>query len=715
MKLRLLSWLGACALLSACGGEPHSDRRVIVLGVDGLDPEMLAERIERGLCPNFQKLVERGALHALQTSWPPQSPVAWSNFITGCNPGKHGLYDFIHVDRKTYGVANSMSYNDPVGLVFHVHPVPYRLPLTGGDAHLTRSFPAFWEVMSDAGVPVAVYRIPANFPPQATGAITYPDMGTPDLLGASAGRATLWTTSPEQSSRDSAFYSIRKVNALPDVEGGGVTRYISQIAGPDNELKDLCRLESELEQALASGDEALARQVRGNMARAKHTSTPFTAHVTRASGKPQLAVQIGDEWGIAELGGWTRWMPVSFELVPLVGSVSGWTRFLFKSAEPFELYGAPVQVDPFAPASPVSTPSSASADLARAIGVYHTQGFPDAYQAYKSRLLSTAEFVDQSDTVMAERGAMLEYALDEFDGRGGLLFFYVGSMDMRCHMLWHCQDPQHPHQEPDGPDHAGQIDRIYQQVDALLGRLMQRAQAWPECELMVMSDHGFAPFRRQMHVNDWLVAEDYLVLKPGVELRDGKVWRDGRLLGESAAIYAMDSHGEPDWDASIVDWSRTRAYCIGFNGIILNRAGREPLGVVTADQAGPLQEEIRSRLRALRDADGTPVFTTVALAQEVFQGPRVGEAPDVQLGFNVGYGASDECATGELTGDGVIVDNDSRWSGSHLMDPELVRGTFITDRKRELRRDPRLEDITATLYARFGVPAPAGMDGQPLF
>jgi hypothetical protein len=91
-------------------------------------------------------------------------------------------------------------------------------------------------------------------------------------------------------------------------------------------------------------------------------------------------------------------------------------------------------------------------------------------------------------------------------------------------------------------------------------------------------------------------------------------------------------------------------------------------------------------------------------------------APDLQLGFNIGYGASDETAVGEITGDPVIVDNDSRWSGSHLMDPELVKGTIIVRSGAKLvKSDPALEDITATLYKAFRVAPPADMDGKPLF
>lgn len=714
-RQRAVLGLAAVTLLAppGCGGGAPEERRVIVLGVDGLDPEILMEQVAAGACPSFARLMEQGSFGALQTSWPPQSPVAWSNFITGCNPGRHGLFDFIHVDRRTYGVQNSIAWTEPVGAELHLFG--YKLPLSGGEQHLTRAVPAFWEVLAEAGVPVAVYRIPANYPPAETEAVTFPDMGTPDLSGAASGRAFLWTDDPGQAARDAAFYSVLKVNPVPSPAHPALTKYYTEIYGPDNTLRDFSGLEDALAAAEAAGDGAEAAALRSELARERRTSAPLTAHVTTAAGRPQLAVELGGEWGIAELGGWTRWMPVEFELVPHLVSVSGWTRFLFRSAQPFALYGAPVQIDPWAPAMPVSTPEEASARLADAIGAYYTQGFPDAYLAYKSGLLRTGEFVGQSDTVLEERRRMLDYALDEFEGRGGLLFFYVGSMDMRCHMLWHCQDPAHPHQEPDSAAYAGEVKRIYQQVDELLGALLQRMEAWPGCELIVLSDHGFAPFRRQMHVNDWLVREGYLVLKPGVEFRGGELWRDGKAAGPSAAIYALDAHGEPDWERSVVDWSRTRAYSIGFNGVILNRAGREARGIVTEEEARPLLEELRRKLLDLRDADGTPLLTAVALADEVFRGPRTAEAPDLQLGFNAGYGASDESATGEITGDGVVTDNDSRWSGSHLMDPALVPGALLTSRKRGTSPAPRLEDVTATLYRLFEVQPPADLDGRSLF
>ncbi len=711
-------WLPSLTLLllgfASCGGPEHSDTRVVVFGVDGLDPEMLQERIDRGLLPNFKALIESGAhFQSLQTSWPPQSPVAWSNFITGVNPGKHGLYDFIHVDRTNYGVKSSMVETEPTGLEMTLFG--YDIPLTGGGSSSSRKFPAFWETLADAGVPTYVHRMPASFPLTETKATVYPDMGTPDLAGAASGISYLWTERPWQGkSLTGESYRVEVVEMnrrRPEMWLKWTKMY-----GPPLTILNVDDLREQMEEATANGDNERANRLAKEIERKQEVSVPVALMVDNTGDAPQLAVEIEGHFATAQLGEWSNWVKVEFSVMGGMMPISGYTRFRFLSAEPFEVYALPIQFDPFAPADVISMPEEASAELAEAIGPYIVQGFADAYKSYKAGLLDTPGFINESDMVVEERTRMMEFGLDQLEATGGLLFLYTGSLDMRSHMLWHCQDPLHPHQEPPGSyqgvPFSEQIDRIYTQVDKMLGEMMVRVQQMEAAsglpvELIVMSDHGFAPFRRKMHVNDWLVKEGYLVLKEGVH------------EAHSLALES-DAEGHPILGSGDVDWSKTKAYCVGFNGIILNRKGREPEGIVTAEQVEPLLAEITGKLLALEDG-GQPVFTAVVPASQVFHGPPeiANLAPDLQLGFNVGFGASDECAIGGVVGtwqDNVLlVDNDSRWSGSHLMDPELVRGTIITRSGRDFAKDPALEDITATLYSLFQVEPPASLDGQPLY
>jgi len=719
MKFRsVLLHFGAAALLLAltlsCGSKASSEKRVIAFGIDGLDPEMLLERMERGTMPNFKRLIEaQGAtMHSLQTSWPPQSPVAWSNFITGANPGKHGLYDFIHLDRHNYGIKTSMSDTDPVGMELTLFG--YDIPLTGGEQHSTRQFPAFWDGLSEAGVPVYVHRMPASFPLTETSATVYPDMGTTDLTGAAAGVAYVWTDDPSRDSSITDSARVEKVRV--NKRRAELWKLPTRLYGPAETILNVDDLKKAQHAALEAGDNAEANRIAGEIERKQEVFTPITLYVDQSGEAPQFAVDIDGEYATAALGGWSNWVRVDFSLLGGLMPLSGYTRFRFVSADPFVVDALPIQYDPWNPATPVSMPEEASAELADAIGPYLVQGFPDAYKAYKTKALDTPGFLDESDMVLRERQRMMDFGLDQLDETGGLLFFYTGSLDLRCHMLWFTSDEEHPHQEPPGRylerPFSEQIDRIYEQVDAMLGRLMERVEEMEAdgkgpVELIILSDHGFAPFRRKMHVNDWLVQEGYLVLKDG-ETR----------TGAHGLAYEADEHGDPQAGTGVIDWSRTRAFSVGFNGIILNRVGREDAGIVTPEQAGPLLQEMTTKLLALEDG-GTPVLTAVVPATEVFSGPALASAPDLQLGFNVGFGCSDESAAGQVTGDWqsgeIIVDNDSRWSGSHLMDPELVRGTLVVRSGATLSKDPALEDVTATLFSLFGVTPPAGTDGKPLY
>ena len=92
--LTLASWLATVLAVQAAG------KKVVVLGIDGMDPQLLQRFVAEGRMPHFKALMAEGDFRPLQTTMPPQSPVAWSTFMTGMDPGGHGIFDFIHVDQK---------------------------------------------------------------------------------------------------------------------------------------------------------------------------------------------------------------------------------------------------------------------------------------------------------------------------------------------------------------------------------------------------------------------------------------------------------------------------------------------------------------------------------------------------------------------------------------------------------------------------------------
>ncbi len=649
--------------------------RVVVLGIDGMDPDILRDVMERhpdGMA-NFHRLAKMGqGVRELGTSTPPQSPVAWSNFITGRGPGGHGVFDFIHRDPKTYDIIASTVTSEPGGSV-GIPLTGFKVP-TGGSSESNRTGRAFWSILGDNGVPADLYRMPINYPVEPANGVSFPGMLTP-ALDSAYGMYTLFTTDPPTRTETSGgrFRAVR----LRD----GAIR--TQLEGPVNPLRD--------------GDPT--------------ATVPLTIYVDEDADAAIL--ELGDERVVMEPGQWSRFVPVTFGMLPGGAmDLSGIVRFKLKSLSPeFALYASPVNFDPSNPADTISLPEDASADLAEAIGPYFTQGMAEEVSALKDLAFTDAEFMEQADLVYRERGRMLDYALERYTAKkdGGLLFFYVSSVDLAMHMMWRHSDPEHPFFQPeiadedsswwsdrDGTTWRNVIDDLYLKMDPLLGKVLD--QVGDDTLVMVMSDHGFAPYRRKFSLNTWLLENRYLVLKDGRSRE--KEENDPGLVPVSIA--------------SAVDWSKSKAYGIGFNGLYLNLKGREAEGIVEPGaEAEMLLAELKGRLEALDD-QGRRVVISADLASEVYAGgERLAEAPDVVVGYNSGYGNSDEATQGRIPAR-VFTDNlGGTFNGSHLMHPSVVNGVLLTNAKVGLA-DPKLEDLTVTLLRAYGVEPDPKMVGRDI-
>jgi hypothetical protein len=218
------------AVLLVAGGacrDAHRTvgRRVIVLGFDGLDYEVTKDLMARGRLPNFSRLAERGTFSALGTSIPPQSPVAWSTFITGVDPGRHGIFDFVHRDPKT--MAPYLSTSRAVPPTHQLRFGKWQFPLTSGRIELLRSGRPFWEVLEQHGIETTVVRMPANFPPSGSATRELSGMGTPDILGT-YGTFSFFTSAPSASTdRSLSGGAVYAVDASNGVVHG-------TIEGPEN-------------------------------------------------------------------------------------------------------------------------------------------------------------------------------------------------------------------------------------------------------------------------------------------------------------------------------------------------------------------------------------------------------------------------------------------------------------------------------------------------
>ena len=182
LGLLLLVCVAAVLMFSCQPRKWQGDHKLIILGIDGMDPQLLKKFMAEGKMPNFSALAQKGSFRLLTTSIPPQSPVAWSNLITGMNAGGHGIFDFIHRDPKTLQPYFSASRVEPPK--HGIHLGNWVIPLGGGTAEQLRQGKAFWEMLDDHGVPNTIFRMPSNFPPVKSKGTLCPAWAPPTCAAA---------------------------------------------------------------------------------------------------------------------------------------------------------------------------------------------------------------------------------------------------------------------------------------------------------------------------------------------------------------------------------------------------------------------------------------------------------------------------------------------------------------------------------------------------
>ncbi|MEW6753126.1 MAG: alkaline phosphatase family protein [Candidatus Latescibacterota bacterium] len=641
--------LGLC--VGVLGGQAQA-RKVVVLGIDGMDPGLLTRFVAAGEMPHFARLMRDGDFRPLQTTVVPQSPVAWSTFITGMDPGGHGIYDFVHRDpasllpflsiARAYPPAHALSLGSWV------------LPLGRGGVELLRHGRAFWEVLGEHGVRTTLFRMPVTFPPVAAPlSRQLSGMGTPDIRGT-PGTFLVYTSRPDAD-----------IGPVPGGEYLAVRvqqgRVQGLLPGPGNPYRRTL--------------EDLGQQ------HPRPTQAPFEAEVDAQSRAARF--RVGEHEFILVEGEWSDWVRIDFPLVGGLVETSAVARFHLQHVEPcFELYVTPLQINPEDPAMPVSTPSGWAGQLCACLGYFYTQGMPEDAEAFTQGALDGREFCQQVDLALQETRRIHAYLQDEHDD--GLLFVYYGTLDQGCHMLWHYLDPEHPLHEADAYL-AGAIGRLYGEMDRMLGEVLQHLDA--QTTLVVMSDHGFAPFYWQVNLNTWLLENGYVVLREGAQQAQGTLFAG-------------------------VDWGRTRAYALGLNGLYANLRGRERLGVVEPGAAhAELLAELEGRLLAWVDSEtGRHVISRLTRPGLAFQGPHRDAGPDLLVGYDRGYRSSWASPLGEFP-PGVLEPNDRRWSGDHCIDHTQVPGVLLSNRRITLA-EPALPDLTVAILDEYGVGPQPGMIGK---
>jgi predicted AlkP superfamily phosphohydrolase/phosphomutase len=618
-------------------------KRLVIVGLDGQDPQLTERFMKEGKLPNFSKLAQMGCYRRLRTTFPSLSPTAWSSFATGTDPAKHNIFDFLSRDPRTYLPVLSSAHIGDVDRFLKIGK--YRIPLRKPELRLLRKSKPSWTILGEHEIWSTVLRVPITFPPEEFHGAQLSAMCTPDMLG-SQGTFFLYTTRPAGAKFKEGGIRV----ALP----AGGDRFQTSVKGPEN--------------AFLEGKPPL--------------EVPMSIALDRAARRARIqldgtAVELKEK----EL---SDWVTLVFKAAPGIKVNANCRMMVTEMDEHFSLYVTPLNIDPEHPAMPISHPSYYATYLAKRIGPFCTLGLAEDTWALNEGVIDDATFLKQAYDIDREREQMLFVALDKL--RKGTLTCVFDGVDRIQHMFWRYFEKGHP-AAPDGNghEHADAIEKVYRHSDELVGRVLARMGR--DDLLMVVSDHGFASFRRGVNLNAWLLSKGWLALKEG---------------GDGSAEWLRD-----------VDWSRTKAYALGLTGMFLNIEGREAKGIVKpGEEAAKVKAEIMAALKGLRDGNQTAVNEAFDTAK-LYHGPYLQNAPDLILGFNAGYRTSWDGATGVVSGP-VFEDNVKAWSGDHCIDPRLVPGVLFASRKID-RADPSLVDIAPTVLRLFGLDPPAHMDGKPLY
>ncbi len=703
---KLLSATVLLLIAVACLADPPKAPRIVILGFDGVDAHVVEQMLAAGRLPNLAELKRRGGYSPLTPTVPAQTPVSWATFTTGLDPGGHEIFDFLKrnpADRvPTFAVAEETTApilfgkSNPIVLAFAAallfwvvgailflrrrRFLPFLifdaagalaflgvflavrawLPATRPAVKNNRRGETFWSV---AGArPAIVLRMPVTFPPEAfRDGRLLSGLGVPDLSGR-IGKPAFYTSDPFFAPREGNDFSIELVRLESNV--GTVS---AKLIGPPGK---------------PFGREG---------------SIELPMKLTVSAARDRLTVEIAGQRVDLAPGEWSGWLSTPFRINPLV-TVHGYARFLAEKVNPeIALYVSPIQFDPerLPPGFALSSPRGFARELLGRFGRYKTMGWAIDTWSIQSGTLDEAAFLqDVADTVAQER-RMLQATLSE---RSRLLFQYFEFTDRVGHVFWRLRDPQHPAYDAALAARYGDaVEKAYETMDAIVGDTAKALA--PQDVLIVLSDHGFATWRRSVNYNTWLVENGYLVMKGGAERK---------------SLEALFSRGQ-FWES--VDWSKSRAYAMGLGDVYVNLQGREQGGIVPPGAPyEALRDELIGKLEGLTDPKtGERAVSRVFKREQVYRrfDPRL--IPDLIVTNRPPYRVSWQASLGVPT-QSVFEDNRDVWSGDHCsLDPDLVRGVLFCSKSFRASPVPGIADVTASVRELLGAAAAPDAAGRPLW
>ncbi|PYQ49045.1 MAG: hypothetical protein DMF59_14460 [Acidobacteria bacterium] len=704
--MRRLVLVVVCSLFLPAPRAAGSQQKVIVLGFDGVDAKYTERWMNEGKLPNLARLRAMGTFRPLRPTLPAQTPVSWSTFSTGIDPGRTGIFDFLRRDPKTYlplfaafdetkeplflGEKNAPAAAGIVLIIVTLIALIFRratrvvflaiavaaatatffaikkyIPVSRPGVVNRRQGIPFWEVAASAGKKARVVHIPVTFP-----AHDFPSgemlsgLGVPDMSGR-VGKPFYFTS--ELDFRRAGSSNEFSIDVVQLEDNKGVIH--ARIQGPPNKLF-------------------------GNP---PYISIPMT--ITVANDRNSIEIEVSGQRLTLRPGEWSGWTEFIFPFNALI-QLHGVSRFHLIASQPeVKLYLSPINFDPrkLPPGFKISTPARWAPQLAREFGLYKTLGWQIDTWAISEGFATEQMFWDDMNWTVAQDRKMFDAFLN---GDDDLLVHQFEFPDRVGHVFWRIIDPQHPAYNASlVPKWGDALLRAYQLMDAIAGDAMRAADAH-HAALIVLSDHGFASFRKSVNYNTWLVMNGYLSVKTGVQVKA----RNVEMLFDQGQF----------WEN--VDWSKTRAYAMGLGEVYVNLKGREAQGIVEPGaEYDAVKTELKQKLLTMVDpVTGEHPVRRVIAREEAYRQFDPNMIPDLFVTNNDGYRVSWQTSLGGIPKD-LIEPNKQVWSGDHCsVDPEIVRGIFFYNRKLATDRAPYIADIYPTVLGLLGVKAPYQLDGVDL-
>lgn len=711
--IRSLVFVGLLALLSApLAAQEAQPGKLIILGFDGADAKLTEQWMNEGKLPNLAKLRQQGSFSPLRPTIPSQTPVSWSTFSTGLNPGRHGVFDFLKRNPKDYkpAFAAAEEGSEPflfgennswivgllaalaIFLVFLLLLKLFRMRTktaaiaalalgiaagVGAGVAAARFLPTarpiainnqqgdtFWALLGKSGKRVIVNRVPVTFPPKGyDNGKLLSGLGVPDLSGR-IGKPFYFTSELFFQPKGGGDFSVEVVEL---VDNRGVIE--TEIKGPENKLFP--------EQS-------------------DYIIVPMT--LTVAEDRKSVRVQVSESDLTLKPGEWSDWTRIAFPFNSLI-KLQGIGRFRLLSIDPeVRLYLSPIQFDPenLPPGFDITTPPEYVHDLTHDNGLFKTMGWTIDTWSMQNGTIAEQVFLEDVKMTVDKEKEILNSLLgkDDWD----VLVHYFEFTDRVQHMMFRYFDPKHPlYNAEEAAKWGGSILKAYQDMDAIVGETMQKR---PDATLMIVSDHGFASFRRGMNYNTWLVKNGFMT-----------------LTGEDSERKNLeDLFDQGDFFVN-VDWSKTKAYALGLGQIYINLEGREAKGIVKPGaEYEQVTAAIKQGLEAFVDEEtGEKPVAHVFTRDEAYEGvydPVL--IPDLIPSNSEGYRVGWQDALGGI-GKAIVEPNTEIWSGDHCsVYPPLVQGILFSSVKLNTPSGAYMGDVMPTILALYGVKPTTNLDGKSL-